>query len=100
MENTDLNQVSRGLQDEIRILRVLNRRLAELAEDGCDDPKVLGYILDLVGKTSSRISSLLQADQKLSVENNEFALSLSQALAETVGTLSNPARRKGLKTHG
>jgi hypothetical protein len=94
-ETADLNQHSRSLQEEIKLLRKLNRRIEKLTSEESYDLKQLGYLIDLNGKTSCRISTLLLAEQKLNAANSEYAGILSQAMAETLSDLSKPERRRG-----
>jgi hypothetical protein len=100
LENADLGRVSDGLKDEIRMLRVLIRRMFDLASGDDGDLEQMAGCLNALGMASTRLANLLRTDQKLSVDTSEFAGNLSQALAETINSLSKPEKRKGASFHG
>jgi hypothetical protein len=100
LENTDLGRVSDGLKDEIRMLRVLIRRMFDLASSDDGDLEQMAGCLNALGMASTRLANLLRTDQKLSVDASEFAGNLSQALAETINSLSKPDKRKGTSLNG
>jgi len=99
-ERADLNHLSRSLQEEINLLRKLNRRIEKLTSEESYDLKQLGYLVDLIGKTSCRISTLLLAEQKLNAASNEHAGILTQAMAETLSELTKPERRRAGANRG
>jgi hypothetical protein len=93
-EKAELNHASRSVRDEINLLRVINQRIAKLTSEESYDIKQLGNLVDLIGKTSCRISTLLQAEQKLNAARSEQAGILNQALDETINSLTKPERRR------
>ena len=73
-----------GLQDEISLIRVVMRRVFELA---CSEPlDLLGWskTLAALGRAASQIASLLRAQAAVAGQNSEVAAALSQALAEVL----------------
>ena len=99
-EKEDTNQLTRSLQEEINLLRKLNRRIEKLTSEESYDLKELGYLIDLNGKTSCRISTLLLAEQKLNAARSEQAGILNQALDETINSLTKPERRRAGANRG
>jgi hypothetical protein len=84
-----------ALQTGVSMLQSLLPRVIELADEG-KSLKELLQILDTVGKTSSRLSTLIKNQKQLSGGEN-LADFLNQALAEVVQELGdNSGRRKGI----
>jgi hypothetical protein len=72
-----------NLTDEILMLRILIRRLKRLAEE-VDDPVELRLSLDILGKTCTRLGSLIRLQRQLGAQQ---AGSLEQALADLLDEL-------------
>jgi hypothetical protein len=86
---------SEALQTGVSMLQSLLPRVIELADEG-KSLKELLQILDTVGKTSSRLSTLIKNQKQMSGGEN-LADFLNQALAEVVQELGeNTGRRKGI----
>jgi hypothetical protein len=69
-----------GLQDEIRMIRLIIRRVLNLADEGRSLAEVL-HVLDTVGEASTRLAGLLKAADALDKKQG-VAAALSQALSE------------------
>lgn len=86
------DSAAEALHSAVSMLQCLLPRVVELADEG-KSLKELLQILDTVGKTSSRLSSLLKTQKQLTGGEN-LADFLNQALAEVVQELGeNTARR-------
>lgn len=95
LENADLQTTSHTLKDEIRMLRILNRRLFDLATAEDPDLKETATLHKAIGINTSRVATLLLADQKLGQTDQTLADTLHQALNETISFLSQPSQSKG-----
>lgn len=74
-----------ALQEEIAMLRTFIRMIKNLADEG----KPLGEllkILDMLGKSSTRLASLLRAQRAL-CEEKEFGAVFNQALSDVIREL-------------
>jgi hypothetical protein len=74
-----------ALHEEIAMLRTFIRMIENLADDG----KPLGEllkILDMLGKSSTRLASLLRAQRAL-CEEKEFGAVFNQALSDVIREL-------------
>ena len=76
----DLDGAQAGLQDEIRMLRLIIRRVMNLADEGRSLGEVL-HVLDTVGRASTRLAGLLKAANELDKKAG-LQEALSQALSE------------------
>jgi hypothetical protein len=76
---------SGSLQEEINMLRTLMRLVENLADEGKPVGELL-KMLDILGKSSTRLASLLRAQREL-CEENEFGSVFNQALAEVIKEL-------------
>jgi len=74
-----------GLQDEIRMMRLIIRRVMNLADEGRSLAEVL-RVLDSVGAASTRLARLLKAEGELDKKQG-MAEALSQALAKVTEDL-------------
>ncbi len=100
LENADLQATGHSLKDEIRMLRVLIRRMFDLASHEDGELEQMADCLNTLGMASSRLAALLRTEQKLNVEHNDLTDSLNQALAETIQALAaDSTRRKGERPH-
>jgi hypothetical protein len=89
------NSAADALQTGVSMLQSLLPRVIELADEG-KSLKELLQILDTVGKTSSRLSTLIKNQKQMSGGEN-LADFLNQALAEVVQELGeNSSRRKDI----
>jgi hypothetical protein len=73
------------LREAVEMLRLLMRRAAELA-DQCQTLNDLLKLLDVYGKTGTRLGQLLRAERQLDQSADTGAL-LSQALSEALEEL-------------
>lgn len=90
-EASDLAQSSeRGLEDEIQLLKVIIRRVFELAEDESQD-NLENWIkvLSACANAMARQSTLLKAQSQLNGESREtVAQAISQAIAEVTDEIT------------
>ena len=77
----ELDLAEEGLQDEIRMMRLIVRRVLELADEGLALAEVM-RVLDTVGRASTRISGLIRQQKLLGAGDQDVAKALSQALSE------------------
>ena len=70
-----------GLKDEIAMLRSLMRRVAALADGGCETPDLL-RVAETIGSAGTRLAALLKAERELS--GSEVASALDQVLEEMI----------------
>lgn len=90
LEADDLEAAtSRGLQDEVWLLRVLIRRVVELAYPAEGEPSLDCAILtlDKLGIAAIRLAKLLQTQQALGKGQDDFAATLNQALDDVIADL-------------
>ncbi len=73
------------LREAVEMLRLLMRRAAELS-DQCQTLNELLKLLDVYGKTGTRLGQLLRAERQLDQSADTGAL-LSQALSEALEEL-------------
>lgn len=86
-ESADLLQVDpNNLDDEIRMLKVVARRVLELSEGEAEYDNVL-KTLSTLGMTSTRIAQLMRTKKILTGEDQNTALAISQALNEVIKEL-------------
>lgn len=76
---------SGSLQEEINMLRTLMRLVETLANEGKPVGELL-KLLDILGKSSTRLASLLRAQREL-CEEKEFGSVFNQALSEVIKEL-------------
>ncbi len=76
------------LREAVAMLRQLMRRAAELSDE-CQTLAELLKLLDVYGKTGTRLGQLLRAERQLEQSAESGAL-LSQALAEALEELRSP----------
>jgi hypothetical protein len=69
-----------GLQDEIRMIRLIIRRVLSLADEGRSLAEVM-RVLDTVGRASTRLANLIKAAEALDKKQG-VSEALSQALSE------------------
>jgi hypothetical protein len=74
-----------GLEDEIRMIRLIIRRVLNLADEGRSLDEVL-KVLDTVGRASTRLAGLLKAADALDKKQG-LAAALSQAISEVTEEL-------------
>jgi hypothetical protein len=74
-----------GLQDEIRMIRLIIRRVLSLADEGRSLAEVM-RVLDTVGRASIRLANLIKAAEALDKKQG-VAEALSQALSEVTKEL-------------
>lgn len=79
---TKISPVTDSLQEEIDMLRALMRMVEKLADEGKSLGEML-KMLDILGKSSTRLASLLRA-QKVLCEEREFGSVFNQALSEVI----------------
>ena len=73
-----------GLADEIAMLRVVTRRVLELA-NGMNDLESGINLLGVLGLASTRLASLLKVQKMLGgEEDNEISKAISLALSEVI----------------
>jgi hypothetical protein len=84
-----------ALHSAVSMLQCLLPRVVELADEG-KSLKELLQILDIVGKTSSRLSSLVKTQKQMTGGEN-LADFLNQALAEVVQELGETTSRRSGK---
>jgi hypothetical protein len=84
-ENADLDiLLIEGLADEITMLRVVTRRVLELA-NGMDDLEAGINLLGALGLASTRLAGLLKVQKMLGGESdNEISKAISIALSEVI----------------
>lgn len=92
-----LRQPPEALQDEIAMLRIINRRVVDMAEDGKSPDEILEFY-NFIALTSMRLSTLLRT-QKLLLKTDSAADDLLQALDkvidETIGRFHKAAGLAG-----
>jgi hypothetical protein len=71
---------SRGLGDEIYMMRMVIRKACDLADAGRSVSELLN-IFDSLGKSCTRLATLLKAERTLNKEQ-DASLAISQALKE------------------
>ena len=87
-ELADLSHLlGKGLADEIDLLRVFMRRTLELA-DGLDDLGQAVKALTALSNAATRLSALLEKQERLASQRSEFAQALQQAIAELTQELN------------
>jgi hypothetical protein len=87
------DSAAEALHSAVSMLQCLLPRVVELADEG-KSLKELLQILDTVGKTSSRLSTLLKTQKQMTGGEN-LADFLNQALAEVVQELGGNTHRRG-----
>ncbi|MDR3575353.1 MAG: hypothetical protein P4L50_15945 [Anaerolineaceae bacterium] len=76
------------LEDEIRIMRSIMRRVLSLADEGLSLEEVM-KVLDTIGMASTRIANLLRQQKLLGTGNGDVAAALSLALSEVTRELKS-----------
>lgn len=84
------NEIPDGLQDEIRMLRNLMRRIRALADEGRPLPELL-RILETLGKSSTRLATLLKTERLLAGDE-DFGQALNDALKDVIRDLTGEPR--------
>lgn len=85
-ETVDLENTEEwGLTSEINMLRVMTRRLFELA-GGCGEPQELAGTLGALGTASIRLASLMKTQKLLGgdSEEDDVRATISQAIEEVM----------------
>lgn len=81
-EITDLEVlISEGLQDEINMLRVITRRVLELAND-VEQIDIAVEILGALGLAAARLAGLLKVQKILCGDEGEVTKAISEALTD------------------
>jgi len=75
----------RGLQDEILSLRAMMRQVLAQADEGRSLAELL-RMLEVLGKTSTRLAALIKAERSLAADQ-DLATALSQALSQATREL-------------
>lgn len=76
------NLLSQGLDNEIRMLRIMARRLFEYAS-GCTNPHDMALSLSTLGIASVRLANLMRSQKAIIGETGgEVEIALKQALSE------------------
>jgi hypothetical protein len=78
-----------GLHNEIIMLRVMIRRVVELATDPESDTSLESAIaaLNTLGNATTRLARLLGAEKKLALDQSKSPEALNQALGEVIAEL-------------
>lgn len=79
-----------GLRDEIRMLRNLMRRIKALADEGRPLPELL-RILETLGKSSTRLATLLKTERLLAGDE-DFGQALNEAVKDIIRDLAGERR--------
>ena len=77
-----LRQPPEALQDEIAMLRIINRRVVDMAEEGKSADEILEFY-NFIALTSMRLSTLLRT-QKLLLTGDKTANDLLTALEKVI----------------
>ena len=81
-EVTDLDAlISEGLTDEINMLRVITRRVMELAND-VEKLDTAVEVLGALGLAATRLAGLLKIQKILGTDDGEVTAAISEALTE------------------
>lgn len=81
-EVTDLDVlISEGLSDEINMLRVITRRVMELADD-VEKLDTAVEVLGALGLAATRLAGLLKIQKILGADEGEVTAAISEALTE------------------
>ena len=78
-----LSQPPEALQDEIAMLRIINRRVVDLAEDGKSTDEILEFY-NFIALTSMRLSTLLRTQKLLLTASDSKADALMSALEKVI----------------
>ncbi len=88
MEAADLLKIEPNkLDDEIRMLKVVARRILELSDQQVDYEDMLNT-LGVLGITSTRIAGLMRTQKILNGEDSNTTSAISAALAEVIKELN------------
>ncbi|MDD5371474.1 MAG: hypothetical protein PHQ40_20540 [Anaerolineaceae bacterium] len=88
LELAELEKVPlRGVQDEIDMLRVLMRRLFELATSGSPELDTVSKALTTLGKASYHLGALLKVQADGNQQGDEVATAFSEALNQVIQEL-------------
>jgi CRISPR/Cas system CSM-associated protein Csm2 small subunit len=71
-----------GLQEEISMLRSVIRRIVSMSDGGRELPELL-RIVETLGKTSTRLATLLKADRQLETRE-DVSSALDEVLEEMI----------------
>ncbi|MBA4420565.1 MAG: hypothetical protein C0391_05410 [Anaerolinea sp.] len=77
-----MRQPTEALQDEIAMLRIINRRVVDMAEEGKSADEILEFY-NFIALTSMRLSTLLRT-QKLLLTSDKTANDLLTALEKVI----------------
>jgi two-component sensor histidine kinase len=88
-ETADLLSVeTNNLDDEIRMLKVVARRVLESAETESPDYEDMLKTLAVLGATSTRIAALMRTKKILAGEDTTTTAAISAALSEVIKELN------------
>jgi hypothetical protein len=88
LELADLElSASPGVQDEIAMLRVLMRRLFELATEETPELDTASKALTSLGKASYHLGGLLKVQAEVSQQSGDVTAALSEALSQVIEEL-------------
>lgn len=82
LDDLDL-ALTTGLEDEIKMLRVVLRRTLELA-DGVSDIEDATKTLNVLGAAATRLAGLLRTQKYLDGSGGDAAMAISQALTDII----------------
>jgi hypothetical protein len=88
-ETQDLEAASGGLSDEVALLRVMIRRVVELATGGGSSGDLEKAIaaLNTLGTAATRLANLLKTEKKLAAGDSEMSKALNKALDDVLAEL-------------
>jgi len=78
-----IRQPPEALQDEIAMLRIINRRVVDMAEEGKSADEILGFY-NFIALTSMRLSTLLRTQKLLLTTSGKTADTLLAALENVI----------------